>query len=67
VNFNLRKSICDVNFIIVGGAGLLWFVAERTALTAGYRFQHLSNNDSCDQNLGINSSLFTIGLSYFFP
>jgi hypothetical protein len=66
-NFNLRQTNCDVNFIIEGGAGLLWFFAERTALTASYRFQHISNNDSCDNNLGINSSLFTVGLSYFFP
>jgi hypothetical protein len=66
-NFNLRQTNCDLNFIIEGGAGLLWFFAERTALTAGYRFQHISNNDSCDQNLGINSSLFVLGVSYFFP
>jgi opacity protein-like surface antigen len=66
-NFNLRQTNCDVNFIIEGGAGLLWFFAERTALTASYRFQHISNNDSCDNNLGINSSLFILGVSYFFP
>jgi hypothetical protein len=41
-------------------------VAERTAVTAGYRFQHLSNGDRCDQNLGLNSSLFTVGVSHFF-
>ena len=38
-NFNLRQTNCDINFIIEGGASLLWFFAERTALTASYRFQ----------------------------
>jgi hypothetical protein len=66
-NFDLRQTNCDINFIIEGGAGLLWFVAERTALTASYRFQHISNASTCDFNLGINSSLFVLGVSYFFP
>ena len=36
-------------------------------VTTGTKVQHISNNDSCDQNLGINSSLFTVGISHFFP
>jgi opacity protein-like surface antigen len=61
-----RQTNCDVNFSFAGGLGVLVFVAERTAVTAGYRFQHLSNGDRCDQNLGLNSSLFTVGVSHFF-
>jgi hypothetical protein len=66
-NFDLRQTNCDVNFIIEAGPGLLWFVSERTAVTASYRFQHISNASTCSQNLGINSSLFILGVSYFFP
>ena len=58
---------CDVNFVIQGGPGVLVFVSQNTAITAAYRFHHLSNADRCPQNLGLNSSLFTVGLSYFFP
>jgi hypothetical protein len=65
--FDFRQTNCDVNFIIEGGPGLLWMVSDRVAVTAGYRFQHISNASRCDQNLGINSSLFMLGLSYFFP
>ena len=64
---NFRQTNCDVNFIIEGGPGLSWFVTDRVALTAGYRFQHISNASRCDQNLGINSSLFMLGVSYYFP
>jgi len=64
---DFRQTNCDVNFLIEGGPGLPWFVSARVAVTAGYRFQHISNASRCDQNLGINSSLFMLGLSYFFP
>jgi hypothetical protein len=56
-----------VNFLIEGGPGVLFFVSKDTAVTVGYRFQHISNADRCSKNQGLNSSLFTLGLSYFFP
>ncbi len=65
--FDFRQTNCDVNYVIAGGPGLSWFVSDRVAVTAGYRFQHISNGSSCVRNLGLNSSLFIIGLSYFFP
>lgn len=63
----LRQTSCDVNFILQGGAGLLFFLGDKTAVTAGYRFHHVSNADGCDTNLGLNSSLFILGVSRFFP
>jgi lipid A 3-O-deacylase len=62
-----RQTNCDVNFLIEGGPGILIFLSPRAALTAGYRLQHISNADRCEKNLGLNSSLFHVGLSYFFP
>ncbi len=64
---NLRQTNCDVNYIIEGGPGILFFLSEATALTVGYRFQHISNGSACAKNLGLNSSLFTFGISHFFP
>ena len=63
---DFRQTNCDVNYVIGGGPGLLMFLSERAAITAGYRFQHISNAGACDKNLGLNSSLFMVGLSYFF-
>ncbi|MBI2879594.1 MAG: acyloxyacyl hydrolase, partial [Candidatus Rokubacteria bacterium] len=66
-DLDLRRTNCNVNFVVQGGVGGLVFLGERWALTGGYRFQHVSNANICSQNLGINSSLFTLGVSYFFP
>jgi len=65
--FDLQQTNCGVNFILEAGPGLLWFVSERTAITVGYRLQHISNASRCSQNVGINSSLFILGVSQFFP
>ena len=62
-----RQTSCDVNFILQGGVGLLFFLGENAAVTTSYRFHHISNAGTCDQNLGLNSSLFMLGVSYFFP
>lgn len=62
----LRQTTCDVNFILEGGPGLLIFLSDRTALTVGYRYHHVSNGSKCTPNLGLNSSLFILGLTHFF-
>lgn len=62
-----RQTNCDVNYVLEGGPGLLWFLSDQVAITAGYRFQHISNARSCEKDLGLNSSLFSVGISYFFP
>ena len=61
------RSTCDVNFLVQAGAGAMLFVSDRTALTAAYRYQHISNGDRCSPNIGINSSAAVVGISYFFP
>jgi len=66
-NFDFRQTNCDVNYIIEGGPGLLGFLSDQVAVTASFRIQHISNASSCTQNLGLNSGLVTVGISYFFP
>jgi hypothetical protein len=53
-------------FLLFGGAGLSYFVADRTAIYAGYRFQHVSNAYTSSPNVGINSNSGVVGVSYFF-
>lgn len=64
---NFRQTNCDVNFILEGGVGALVFVSPRAAFSAGYRIHHVSNGDACSNNLGLNSHVFILGISYFFP
>lgn len=65
-HLQLRRTGCDTAFIFQAGVGTLLFVSEHTAVTAGYRFHHLSNGNLCSGNPGLDSSLFVLGLSHFF-
>jgi opacity protein-like surface antigen len=63
----LYQTDCEVNFLLQAGPGLLVSLTERTTLTVGYRFQHVSNGGVCHYNVGINSSAFYLGVSYELP
>lgn len=54
------------NFISQAGLGLRFFLNRHYALTAGYRFRHLSNADMHRQNRGIDHHFGLVGLTYFF-
>jgi opacity protein-like surface antigen len=61
------QTDCDLNFSLQAGTGVLLFWSERHAVTLGYRFHHLSNGNLCEGNRGLNSALFILGISTFFP
>ena len=65
-DLRVSEQQSSFGFLLFGGAGLSYFVAERTALYAGYRFQHVSNAYTSDPNIGINSNSAVVGLSYIF-
>jgi hypothetical protein len=53
-------------FLLWGGAGLSYFVSDRTALYAGYRYQHVSNGNTDSPNRGLESHTGVLGMSFFF-
>lgn len=55
------------NFIIQTGPGISYFVSDRTAVTFGVRFHHISNSGIGDRNIGLNAWLFNVGVSFFTP
>lgn len=61
------QTNCDLNFSLQVGTGMLLFWSERNAVTVGYRLHHLSNGNLCEGNRGLNSALFILGISSFFP
>ena len=61
------QTNCDLNFSLQVGTGVLLFWSERSAVTVGYRLHHLSNGNLCEGNRGLNSALFILGISSFFP
>jgi hypothetical protein len=62
-NFSLGSRIL---FSCAGALGVELPVTESLALTAGYRFRHISNAGQSSQNPGLNSNLFAAGVSFTF-
>ncbi|HEU4683078.1 MAG TPA: acyloxyacyl hydrolase [Nitrospira sp.] len=52
------------NFLVWTGAGLSWMLTPRWALTAGFRFMHISNAHLRDPNSGLNVGMPYAALSY---
>ena len=48
------------------GAGFSFSLSEKTALSLEYRFRHISNADTQEPNVGIESHIGAIGYSMFF-
>ena len=53
-------------FVLEAGAGLSFFVTDKVAVNAGYRFQHISNGHTSNPNRGFNSDSGVVGVSYYF-
>lgn len=56
----------DFNFNLNATAGLRYFINQHWSLNAEYRFQHISNADLWNRNVGVNTMGPALGVSYFF-
>jgi Lipid A 3-O-deacylase (PagL) len=65
-DLRVREQQTNFVFLLFGGIGASYFVAELTALYAGYRLQHISNAGTSSPNQGINSHTGVVGVSIFF-
>jgi hypothetical protein len=54
------------NFNLDAAAGLRYFVKPDCSLNAEYRFQHISNADMAEHNIGINAQAAVLSVSWFF-
>ncbi|MGH7183643.1 MAG: acyloxyacyl hydrolase [Nitrospiraceae bacterium] len=50
--------------ILTAGLGVSYFLSDRAAINAGYRFQHISNAHTSSPNVGRNESLPFAGFYY---
>ena len=64
LDFGFRKQTDDFNFSIVGGTGLRWPLSRRLGLDTGLRFHHISNAGIRRPNVGLNTLIFAVGLSW---
>jgi lipid A 3-O-deacylase len=53
-------------FMVQAGAGTRYFLRKDTAVILQYRWLHLSNAGIREPNLGANTQMFVVGLSWFF-
>jgi len=49
------------------GLGASYFLSQNLALTAAWRYRHVSNAGLYDDNAGLNTGVFLAGFSYFLP
>ena len=54
------------NFTFSFGAGVQIFRGNRNALTLGYRYHHISNDETAPRNPGVDSNLFYVGYSWLW-
>ncbi len=63
----IPEQSTQFNFILQTGPGVSYFVSENLAITAGFRFHHISNANIGDRNTGLNAWLLNLGFSFFSP
>ena len=65
-DLNLPEIRSNFAFLLFGGVGASVFLTDRTAVYAGYRYEHVSNGNTSRPNRGFESNVAVVGLSLFF-
>ena len=66
-DLEVREINSTFAFLVFGGLGASIFISSKTALYAGYRFQHVSNGNTSRPNRGFEAQIGVAGISFFFP
>jgi len=69
LHWNLRlPTILETrfNFTLQTGPGLHYFATDHLAITGQVRLHHISNAGIESPNIGVNSTVYLLGVSYFF-
>jgi len=66
-DLEVREINSAFAFLLFGGLGASIFISSKTALYAGYRYQHVSNGNTSRPNRGFESNVGVAGISFFFP
>ena len=53
------------NFTLQVAPGIRYFISKQTALSIEYRFHHISDADTTENNPGLNSDFVLLGFSIF--
>lgn len=58
-----QPDATGLNFLFTLGGGLQWKSGERSAVSIGYKFLHISNAFTTDFNPGVDNNVFYVGFS----
>ncbi len=61
----INKQTDGFNIALLAGGGFHWFVSDRTAVTAGMRYEHISNAGLHGKNHGVDTAQVLLGLTFF--
>jgi len=61
-----REQSTQYNFLPQVGVGCSYFINEEKALSFEYRYRHLSNASFKSPNSGIDSTIYLVGMVFFF-
>jgi lipid A 3-O-deacylase len=65
-DLRIKEIDSDFTFLLWAGAGAAFFVTDRAALYAGYRWLHASNGNTKQPNRGFEAHSGVVGVSFFF-
>jgi opacity protein-like surface antigen len=65
-DLRVREIDSSFTFVLWAGAGASFFVTDRTAIYAGYRWTHISNGNTDEPNRGLENHTGVLGVSFFF-
>lgn len=64
-DLKIKEIRSEFTLLLWGGAGLSYFVSDRTAVYGAYRYQHVSNGNTDQPNRGFESHTGVLGVSFF--
>lgn len=66
-NLHIPRDLnSQVNYTIMSGPGVNYFVNDNLAITGQVGLHHISNGGRKSPNVGVNSSMYLLGVSYYF-
>jgi Lipid A 3-O-deacylase (PagL) len=65
-NLKITEIRSTFTFVVWAGLGASYFVTDRTAIYAGYRYEHISNGNTSRPNRGLETDAGVLGVSFFF-
>jgi hypothetical protein len=66
-NLHIPRDLnSQLNYTILSGPGVNYFLTDKLAITGQVGLHHVSNGGRKSPNVGVNSSMYLLGVEYYF-